>query len=189
MTKPKIYLAGPVDNISDPGSWRDTIEYKYGDEFEILNPLSKYDVPVDQLTITWDRERDERTGHVAAQEIVDRDLKSIDEADAVLVRWDAEARTIGTPMEIMYAWNEHDMPIALREPADPPPEWELSPWAVIPDYRSVEMQDCVNYLRGLFSRAKLQGTPTERDIEQADEAIDTLFEEQRQEEGASGDDD
>jgi len=106
----KIYLAGPVADRDDSGAgWREAIKTEYGDEFEFLDPLDKYDP------------RDD--GQPTAREIVESDLDLVMDADALLVRYDGEA-TWGTPMEVQFA-HRRDTPVALTWLGESP----ISPWA------------------------------------------------------------
>lgn len=105
-----IYLAGPVKEREDSGApWRDAIKAEHGDDYDIIDPLDKYD-PTDYAT-------------PSATEIVDADLSMISRADAVLVRYNGEP-TWGTPMEVAHA-DLTGTTVALAWTADT----DVSPWA------------------------------------------------------------
>ena len=110
--RPTVYLAGPVKERADSGAtWRQDVADVWGDDYDIADPLAKYD-PADDH-------------HPSAEEIVRSDLTMIDDADAVLVRYAGEP-TWGTPMEVRYAHMSHT-PVALAWVAGA----DLSPWAEV----------------------------------------------------------
>lgn len=127
MTKQAtIYLAGPVAAYPDGGAeWRDHIKAEFGDEFHFSDPLSKYNVPAEDLEVVEGQSRPHDDTTVGVAELVERDKRMIDGADGVLVGYSA-VRSIGTPMEVMYA-RERDMPVALWLRDDTDRE-DLSPW-------------------------------------------------------------
>lgn len=109
--RPVVYLAGPVKERSDSGrAWRETVSEKWEDVFDVRDPLDKYG-PGDGNE-QW-----------SPQRIVSEDLKLIDEADALLVRYDG-GETWGTPMEVRYAVSQ-GTPAYLAWTAGS----DLSPWA------------------------------------------------------------
>lgn len=110
MSKPTLYLAGPVKEREDSGAgWREEIKVLYDDQFEFIDPLDKYDPDDDQQP--------------SASDIVHADLNFIDDADGVLVRYDGEP-TWGTPMEV-FAASKRGTPVVIAWTA----ETQLSPWA------------------------------------------------------------
>lgn len=124
--EPTVYLAGPVAHAPDGeggASWRDRFEARFGGRFEVRNPLSKYNVPLDDLCIKpgVSNPNDETT--VGIDELVRNDKQMIEGADVVLVGY-KPVRSVGTPMEVMYAF-ERDIPVILwgREGG-----FDLSPW-------------------------------------------------------------
>lgn len=123
--EPVIYLAGPVAHKHDGGaSWREAIKDAYASEpVEFRDPLSKYNVPAQDLTVVDGTSDPDDELTVGTLEIVEGDKELIDESDAVLVGYEP-VRSIGTPMEVMYAY-ERDMPVGLwiRER-----DGALSPW-------------------------------------------------------------
>jgi nucleoside 2-deoxyribosyltransferase len=121
-----IYLAGPVAHAPRGGAgWRETIIERYeGGEYEFLNPLEKYNVPLEALDVVADPDpADPET--VGVRELVERDKGLIRDADGVLVGY-SPRRSIGTPMEVMFAF-DRDIPTALWLRDDTDIE-ALSPW-------------------------------------------------------------
>jgi len=125
MSKPAIYLAGPVAALEDGGAgWRDRVTEEFGDEFELLNPLSKYNVPADELEVV-DGVSGAGAHTVGTHEIVEDDKRLLRHADGILVGYE-RVHSIGTPMEVMWA-SERDLPVAIwvRDETD---FEDLSPW-------------------------------------------------------------
>lgn len=112
-------------SLGDGGaSWREDVEAYCGDAIDTRNPLSKYNIPVEQLTVVdGDSGNDDRT--VSVSEIVENDKRLISESDGLLVGYSA-VRSIGTPMEVMWAY-ERDMPVVLWS-RDYTSRSQLSPW-------------------------------------------------------------
>jgi len=125
MSKPTVYLAGPVAELDDGGAgWRGDVEVEHGHLYDFRNPLSKYNVPVDGLTIV-DGATHGGDNVVSVSEIVEGDKHLLTESDAVLVGYSA-VRSIGTPMEVMWAY-ERDKPVAIWLRDGTACE-DLSPW-------------------------------------------------------------
>jgi len=123
MSKPSIYLAGPVAHVDDHGvGWRETVA-ETASSFETLNPLDKYNVGLDDLEIV--HEPPAGDGEVTPHEIVGNDKRLLDQSDAVLVGYEA-AQSIGTPMEVMHVFGT-GTPVVLWIRDDTDPE-ALSPW-------------------------------------------------------------
>jgi len=124
-SKPIVYLAGPVAAYQDGGAaWRDRIIDEFGDQFEFRNPLDKYNVPVEDLTIV-DGAGTTKDDVVSVTELVEADKALLEESDGVLVGYSA-VQSVGTPMEVMWAY-ERDMPVAVWLRDDTGYD-ELSPW-------------------------------------------------------------
>jgi len=122
---PTIYLAGPVAAYQDGGAaWRDRVQEEFGHEFDFRNPLDKYNVPVDDLTIV-DGAGTSTDGVVSVTELVETDKQLLEESDAVLVGY-SDVQSIGTPMEVMWAY-ERDIPVAVWLRDDTAYD-DLSPW-------------------------------------------------------------
>ena len=123
-----IYLAGPVAHAPRGGAgWREWVEQEFGDDerYEFLNPLSKYNVPADDLEVVAGRSHPDSEETVGVREIVERDKQLLADADAVLVGY-SDVQSVGTPMEVMWAF-ERAVPTALwlRDGCTP---HTLSPW-------------------------------------------------------------
>ena len=125
MSRPTIYLAGPVAAIDDGGAaWRDDVESYCGDLMNINNPLSKYNAPLDGLEIV-DSETYGGNNTVSVADIVENDKQLINESDGILVGY-SDVQSVGTPMEVMWAY-ERDIPTVLWI-RDETEERDLSPW-------------------------------------------------------------
>jgi nucleoside 2-deoxyribosyltransferase len=101
----KLYLAGPIHGCSDSeaNDWRDAITKLHPDT---LNPMR--------------RDYRGREGNFTA-EIVELDKKDIDDSDGVIVWF--EKPSVGTAMEILYAW-ERKKPVVVIYKTDA----HVSPW-------------------------------------------------------------
>ena len=125
-SKPTIYLAGPVAAMVDGGAgWRDDIKEMFGAEFDFRDPLSKYNVPAEDLEIVPGLSDSDDETTVGVYEIVEGDKQLLEESDGVLVGF-SHVHSIGTPMEVMWAY-ERDYPVALWLRDDTRRD-ELSPW-------------------------------------------------------------
>jgi len=123
--RPTVYLAGPVMSMDDGGAgWREDVEAYCGEALETRNPLSKYNIPVDDIEIAADASHG-GDAVVSVSEIVENDKHLLAESDAVLVGY-SQVHSIGTPMEVMWAY-EREMPIVVWSRDDTPPG-EMSPW-------------------------------------------------------------
>lgn len=125
MSKPVVYLAGPVANVPDGGaSWREIVTERFGDEIETRNPLDKYNVPAEELRISESPHAD-RDGVVGYADIVESDLELLEESDAVLVGYE-DVQSVGTPMEVRWAYErDYDVAIWIRDDTG---IHDLSPW-------------------------------------------------------------
>jgi len=150
--KPTVYLAGPV-RFADDGEgglalgWRDRFEARFGDRFEVRNPLSKYNVPLDDLRIKpgISNPNDETT--VGVDELVRNDKQMIEGADVVLVGY-KPVRSVGTPMEVMYAY-ERDIPVVLWGRDG---DFDLSPWYKYHvDFALGSMDDAVEWIEKKYA--------------------------------------
>lgn len=123
---PSIYLAGPVAALADGGAeWRERVGRDYGEQYDFQNPLAKYNVPVEDLTVVDGVSDPGDPTTVGADVIVEEDKAKLRASDAVLVGY-VDTQSIGTPMEVMWAF-ERDMPVAIwiRDETD---IMDLSPW-------------------------------------------------------------
>jgi len=145
-SKPTIYLAGPVAAYQDGGAaWRDQITEQFGDEFVFKNPLNKYNVPVEDLTIV-DGAGTSTDGVVSVTELVEADKDLLEQSDGVLVGY-SDVQSVGTPMEVMWA-HERDIPVAVWLRDDTAHD-ELSPWyRYHADTVTDELEGALHYLWG-----------------------------------------
>lgn len=103
----KPYLCGPINGCTDAeaNNWRDAVIAIFPDS---INPMKR------------DYRGKELTNY---REIVDLDKRDILSSDVVLVNYDKPS--VGTSMEIMYAWQLH-IPVVVWAPKDA----RLSPWLI-----------------------------------------------------------
>ena len=120
-----VYLAGPVRNLDDGGlSWRQEVRDKLKPYYEIESPLDKYNPSVEDIEVV-DQSFPQDDSKVECWEIVRSDKAQIDKSDVLFVGH-ANVQMIGTPMEVMYAY-ERDIPIAMWD-MDDVGEENMSPW-------------------------------------------------------------
>jgi len=101
----KVYLCGPINGCTDEESknWREAAKAILPDT---LDPMR--------------RDYRGREDQYVAQ-IVEGDKADIDECDALLVNYDKPS--VGTSMEILYAWEKKKKIITVARP-----ETRISPW-------------------------------------------------------------
>jgi len=102
--QPRVYLAGGVE-------WREDVIDRFGDRIEFQNPLGKYDCDLDELTILPGVQEGDPT-ITGIVDIVEDDKGLLRNSDAVLVGYERSHGSVGTPMEVLYAF-ERDKPVAL----------------------------------------------------------------------------
>jgi nucleoside 2-deoxyribosyltransferase len=107
MTKPTVYLAGPINGKTDAEckTWRDLARLSLADGWRILDPMAR-------------DYRGREDGNVTR--IVSLDLAEIREADALLVM--ATSPSWGTAMELVYALQATKYVVAVVG------EERVSPW-------------------------------------------------------------
>ena len=101
----KIYIAGPINGCTDEqaNGWRSQVKAIHSD---VLDPMA----------------RDYRGNEAeSVSQIVEGDKADIDACDAVLVYF--ERPSVGTSMEVLYAW-ERNKPVFVVNKSDKP----VSPW-------------------------------------------------------------
>jgi len=112
MTKPKIYLSGPIMDAEPSGAreWRKKALELLGGDFELLDPMRRsfVDHAVD-----------------SANEIVRFDLQDVEDAAVILVNYSKPS--IGTAMEVFYAGHVLDKFIVAFSPFS---FQDCSPWMV-----------------------------------------------------------
>jgi nucleoside 2-deoxyribosyltransferase len=101
------YLAGPIFGCDDSEAkdWRNYIIQKWGSDIYFLDPMRR-----DYRGLEGDYER----------EIVVLDKIDIDISDVVIVYY--EQPSVGTSMEVLYAW-ERNVPVVIVTT-----QAKLSPW-------------------------------------------------------------
>jgi nucleoside 2-deoxyribosyltransferase len=101
----KVYLCGPINGCTDEEckDWREAAKLALPDT---VDPMR--------------RDFRGREGDFA-EEIVEGDKADIDQCDALLVNYDKPS--VGTSMEILYAWQEDKTVVLVCKPGT-----KLSPW-------------------------------------------------------------
>lgn len=96
--KPRVYLAGPISGCNDDQRthWRRLVKARHGDEFEFLDPAE-----------------DLVQEHDAPYQVVERDVRAVGRADAVLANMWRES--IGTAMGLVIAKLRHK-PVVVADP-------------------------------------------------------------------------
>lgn len=96
--KPRIYLAGPISGCNEEqrAYWRRLVRARYGEDFDFIDPAE-----------------DLVQEHDAPYQVVDRDVRAIRKADAVLANMWRES--IGTAMGLVIAKMRHK-PIVVADP-------------------------------------------------------------------------
>lgn len=105
--RPKIYLAGPINGCTDQeaSDWRQAS----------IQALHSYEC-FDPMVRDYRGREDE-----AVNEIVEYDKADIDQCEFLLVNY--AKPSVGTSMEILYAWERHKWIFIVAAPGTP-----LSPW-------------------------------------------------------------
>ena len=123
----KVYLCGPINGCTDEEcrNWRDAVKA--------------------ELPLTIDPMRRDYRGKEAecAREIVELDKIDVANADVILVNYDRPS--VGTSMEILFAWERGKMIVVVhREGAN------LSPWLVYHSHKRVtSFSDAIEFIRCL----------------------------------------
>jgi nucleoside 2-deoxyribosyltransferase len=113
----KLYLAHPFLDRYEIRLWEDTFEYRTG--IELVNPF--YDVNREDIDLI-DAGKKARFD-LDPEKIVMQDLNTMFDCDGILAVI-TKSQTVGTIMEIAYAYNNLDGPIYLVCP----PDLENHPW-------------------------------------------------------------
>ncbi len=103
----KVYLCGPINGCSDEecNNWRDAMKSMFGEE-NCIDPMR----------------RDYRGKEAEAyREIVELDKLDVLMADAIIVNYDKPS--VGTAMEVLYAWMHHKPIITVCKSGT-----VISPW-------------------------------------------------------------
>jgi len=110
--KPVVYLAGAVQDHPDPVGWREGVIEQFSDRVAFKNPLGRYDCDPNELTVLPGHQNDGGTTTVGVADIVEIDKELLDDSDAVFIGYERSHGSVGTPMEVLYAY-ERDIPVAL----------------------------------------------------------------------------
>lgn len=108
----KTYLCGPINGCTDDEatSWREQATKLLGGKHFVYDPM-----------VRDYRGRELEPG--IAKEIVENDKKDILDCQTVLVMY--EKPSVGTSMEVLFAW-ENGVPVIVVDRSDRP----LSPWLI-----------------------------------------------------------
>lgn len=123
----RVYLAGPINGCSDSEAkdWRETL--KVLDQFIWIDPM----------------ERDYRgVEAVKYREVVDLDKRDILSCDVIVVMF--AKPSVGTSMEILFAW-ENGIPVILIDQSKGP----LSPWLI---YHSTSIVNSLEEAMGVLCK-------------------------------------
>lgn len=124
--KMKIYLAGPINGCSDDeaNGWRSMFKSAWPN---VLDPMV----------------RDYRgVEDVSYREIVEQDKADITASDAVLVYF--ERPSVGTSMEVLYAWSKCKKIVLVDKSSKP-----LSPWLRYHSDKIFKtLSEAIEYFRG-----------------------------------------
>lgn len=110
--EPAVYLAGAVGNHPDPVGWREDIIEQFGDRIAFRNPLGKYECTLGELTILPGHQDGGDPTTTGVADIVEDDKELLRDSDAVLVGYERSHGSVGTPMEVLFAY-ERDLPVAI----------------------------------------------------------------------------
>lgn len=122
-----VYLAGPINGCTDSEckDWREYVKRELGEE-NTLDPMRR-----DYRGIELE----------SVNEIVEGDKEDIDASAIILVNYDRPS--VGTSMEILYAW-ERNKPIIVVSL----PETRLSPWLIYHSSKILNsFNDAIEYIK------------------------------------------
>jgi nucleoside 2-deoxyribosyltransferase len=126
--EPIVYLCGPINGCAD-AECKDWRTYAAANLARTLDPM-----------VRDYRGREMESG--IATEIVENDKCDIDSSDVLLVNWTGPS--VGTSMEILYAWERQKTVIVVMEANSRP-----SPWLVYHSTTIVHsMSDAIAILTG-----------------------------------------
>jgi len=130
-----IYLCGPIFGCTDEEckDWRDYVTNLWKDDF----PLSERK--------TLDPMRRDYRGRTDDfyEELVELDKIDVMNSDVILVNYDKPS--VGTSMEIMYAWERGKLVVVVTKEGTP-----ISPWMLYHSHKIAHsFLDAINYIEGL----------------------------------------
>lgn len=99
----KIYLSGPVNSGDNPYDWHEQVQSAFPD-MEWVNPFLLHDIPDEEL-------------RTRAHEIIEKDMSTIEQCDAMLLRRIDKYNLCGASMEAREAYL-HDIPVFVWNRAD-----------------------------------------------------------------------
>lgn len=104
MTKPLIYLAGPITGVSydTTVAWRDDVSLAFGDSFTCYSPMRHKEYLAGEVSIA-----DAYSDKIMSGQrgIFGRDMFDVQRTDALFINFlDARRVSIGTVMEMTLAW-------------------------------------------------------------------------------------
>jgi nucleoside 2-deoxyribosyltransferase len=111
----KVYLAGPISGCSwgESEDWRDNLKTYYIPNVQFYSPLRGKEYLKNETSI-----KDSYSGHInsTAKTIMVRDSFDVRTSDALVVNFmGAKKVSIGTVMEVAWAWQNKTPVIALIE--------------------------------------------------------------------------
>lgn len=110
--RPKVYLAGPIQHSPDGGhGWRDRVIDGHR-SLQYLNPLDFFDGSEDKATIlpedvAEDYETDTGEFLITDEELVDKDVRMVREAEALLIGFPEKVPPFGHSTR-GYEWWQHN---------------------------------------------------------------------------------
>lgn len=147
-----IYLSGAIKNLeSDGRNWRQLVE-EVCPEFEYENPLDYHD-PRDETTIIFPNHSpafiEEQEETVDAEEVVEKDKELLWSSNAALVNWEHDVVSVGTDMEVIYAYERVDIPVVVWTDVarDEAPLW----LRCHSDFLSPSFEQCIFFLQGALA--------------------------------------
>lgn len=99
----QIYLSGPINSGDNPYDWHERVQSAYP-ETEWVNPFLLQDIPDDEL-------------RTRVREIIEKDMSTIHDCGAMLLRRIDKYNLCGASMEAREAYL-HDVPVIVWNQAD-----------------------------------------------------------------------
>lgn len=145
----RVYLSGPISDVPDDGRmWRSWAERRF-DDVDWVNPLDTIECAErDLVVVETSGEKDTILSEnpdatvYTANEIVEPQKRMILESDGVLARFNTAVKMTGTPMEIIFAY-ENGIPVVVWTAESDPDAWLLGNT----DYITTNIADAVNWFR------------------------------------------